>query len=164
MPKTTPSLPPSKKEPTPSPDNIPKDITISPQPVTTPQPDIDKLINPQPDKEIYLENFMTLTHEVPKYRSIQMHRMITIHLDKELANQLIEYLERTGWKISDISRLMLKSYVYLDKTKLFELFGELQSKNLLSSDNIEDLKYIRDKLKTISPGFIRLTGEEVSNF
>jgi hypothetical protein len=149
MPKTTPVQ---------SKESLPPAIPQIPLPVAIP-PDDGKDNAPS-----YLENYLDVKDETLKYPSIQTQGILSISLDKELANQYVYYLEKTGWSQSDLGRLMVRTWMYLDKSQLFALLANCQTKGLYNSDRLEDLKYIRDELKKIGPGFVRLTGDSVSKF
>jgi hypothetical protein len=112
----------------------------------------------------FIENFMDVKVVRSKYPSLQERNILYAHLEPDLTNQVVEVLDKLGWNSTDFTRLVLKQNFYENRSGLYALFTTINERRLLESDDIDDLKFIRDNLKNVIPGFIRLTAETVATF
>lgn len=112
----------------------------------------------------FIESFMDVREQRFKYPSLQGRNLLYAHLDDALVNQIIEVLEKSGWNQSDFTRLVFQNWFTSNRTGLFALFTNIHDRKLLESDNIEDLKFIRDNLKPVVANILASTGKTISSF
>jgi hypothetical protein len=112
----------------------------------------------------FLDSYLDVKETRLKYPSLQSRGLIYATLDDATVNQIIEVLEKTGWNQSDFTRFVFINYFYQTKVGLFTFFSDVNNRKLLESDDINDLRYIRDNLKNVVPGLMRITAETLATF